>query len=120
MGRSRPSALGAAPECVRVAGADTDLVGHDTGAYGSTGTVVAGLATLRAAEALAVRIRARAAEIAGAAPEFPPAWPGRRSRRRPDRSRWRRSVPWTRPAGPTAARARWRSTFTPSGWRSTR
>ncbi|MET3482125.1 molybdopterin cofactor-binding domain-containing protein [Methylobacterium sp. 1973] len=63
------SALGVAPERVRIAGADTDGVGHDTGAYGSTGTVVAGLATLRAAEALAVRIRTRAAEIAGASPD---------------------------------------------------
>jgi CO/xanthine dehydrogenase Mo-binding subunit len=63
------SALGVAPERVRIAGADTDGVGHDTGAYGSTGTVVAGLATLRAAEALAVRISTRAAEIAGASPD---------------------------------------------------
>ncbi|TXN74977.1 molybdopterin-dependent oxidoreductase [Methylobacterium sp. WL18] len=59
------SALCAAPDRVRVAGADTDAVDHDTGAYGSTGTVVAGLAVLRAAEALAVMIRARAAEISG-------------------------------------------------------
>lgn len=63
------SALGATPDRVRIADADTDAVGHDTGAYGSTGTVVAGLATLRAAEALAARIRARAAEISGAAPD---------------------------------------------------
>ena len=62
------SALGVAPERVRVVGADTDMVGHDTGAYGSTGIVVAGLATLRAAEALAARIRSRASEISGAAP----------------------------------------------------
>ncbi len=33
--------LGAAPDRVRISGADTDAVGHDTGAYGSTGTVVA-------------------------------------------------------------------------------
>ena len=63
------SALNVAPERVRVAGADTDAVGHDTGAYGSTGTVVAGLATLRAAEALATGIRARAADMSGTAPE---------------------------------------------------
>jgi len=31
---------------------DTDVVDHDTGAYGSTGTVVAGAAVLRAAERL--------------------------------------------------------------------
>ncbi|MCJ2133522.1 molybdopterin-dependent oxidoreductase [Methylobacterium sp. J-026] len=63
------SALGADPAQVRILGADTDAVGHDTGAYGSTGTVVAGLATLRAAEALAERIRARAAALSGAEPE---------------------------------------------------
>jgi CO/xanthine dehydrogenase Mo-binding subunit len=57
------SALRAEPDQVCVAGADTDAVGHDTGAYGSTGTVVAGLATLRAAEALAERIRNRAAQL---------------------------------------------------------
>ncbi|WJH23944.1 molybdopterin-dependent oxidoreductase [Pseudarthrobacter defluvii] len=42
---------------------DTDLVEHDTGAFGSAGTVVAGKATLAAAEELAVRIRAFAAGI---------------------------------------------------------
>ena len=59
------SALCTAPDRVRIAGADTDAVDHDTGAYGSTGTVVAGFAVLRAAEALAVMIRARAAEMSG-------------------------------------------------------
>lgn len=34
------------------------MIGHDTGAYGSTGTVVAGTATLRAAEALRARLAA--------------------------------------------------------------
>ena len=47
------AALGVTPDRVRVRQADTDLVGHDTGAYGSTGIVVAGLATQRAAAALA-------------------------------------------------------------------
>lgn len=42
---------------------DTDLIEHDTGAFGSAGTVVAGKATLAAAEELAVRIRAFAAGI---------------------------------------------------------
>ena len=41
---------------IRVHQSDTDVVRHDTGAYGSTGTVVAGLATQRAAEALAIRL----------------------------------------------------------------
>ena len=46
-------ALGTSVEAIELRASDTDLVGHDTGAYGSTGTVVAGLATLRAAQALA-------------------------------------------------------------------
>jgi CO/xanthine dehydrogenase Mo-binding subunit len=49
------SALGCPPERVEVVASDTDLSGHDTGAYGSTGTVVAGTAALRAAQALAER-----------------------------------------------------------------
>jgi CO/xanthine dehydrogenase Mo-binding subunit/aerobic-type carbon monoxide dehydrogenase small subunit (CoxS/CutS family) len=61
-------ALSAAPETIRIAGADTDAVGHDTGAYGSTGTVVAGTAVLRAAQALAGAILARAAEGMGVDP----------------------------------------------------
>jgi putative selenate reductase molybdopterin-binding subunit len=52
-------ALGARPDDIELRQADTDLVRHDTGAYGSTGTVVAGQATLRAARALAGLIAAR-------------------------------------------------------------
>ncbi|MCJ2071095.1 molybdopterin-dependent oxidoreductase [Methylobacterium sp. J-030] len=63
------SALRADPDRVRILGADTDAVAHDTGAYGSTGTVVGGLAVQRAAEALADRILARAAELSGSATE---------------------------------------------------
>ncbi|MET3923006.1 molybdopterin cofactor-binding domain-containing protein [Arthrobacter sp. UYEF20] len=48
---------------IRVRQSDTDLVEHDTGAFGSAGTVVAGKATLAAAEELAVRIRAFAAGV---------------------------------------------------------
>jgi CO/xanthine dehydrogenase Mo-binding subunit/aerobic-type carbon monoxide dehydrogenase small subunit (CoxS/CutS family) len=48
--------LGTTPDRIRLRQADTDAVGHDTGAYGSTGTVVAGTATLRAAEALRAMI----------------------------------------------------------------
>ena len=44
--------LGVAPSCIRLRQSDTDAVAHDTGAYGSTGTVVAGMATQRAAMAL--------------------------------------------------------------------
>jgi CO/xanthine dehydrogenase Mo-binding subunit/aerobic-type carbon monoxide dehydrogenase small subunit (CoxS/CutS family) len=46
-------ALGCGVDDIEIVSADTDEVEHDTGAYGSTGTVVAGMATLRAAEALA-------------------------------------------------------------------
>ncbi len=48
---------------IAVRQSDTDLIEHDTGAFGSAGTVVAGKATLAAAEELAVRIRAFAAGI---------------------------------------------------------
>jgi putative selenate reductase molybdopterin-binding subunit len=47
------SALGCPVDEIEVVSSDTDEVEHDTGAYGSTGTVVAGMATLRAARALA-------------------------------------------------------------------
>jgi CO/xanthine dehydrogenase Mo-binding subunit len=46
-------ALGTPVDAIELRASDTDLVSHDTGAYGSTGTMVAGLATLRAARALA-------------------------------------------------------------------
>ena len=52
-------ALGAEPGDIELRQSDTDLVRHDTGAYGSTGTVVAGLATFRAAQKLADLIAAR-------------------------------------------------------------
>ena len=47
------SALGCGVDDIEIVSADTDEVEYDTGAYGSTGTFVAGMATLRAAEALA-------------------------------------------------------------------
>src|SRR5216683_695803 len=47
------SALGCPVGEIEVVSSDTDEVEHDTGAYGSTGVVVAGMATLRAARALA-------------------------------------------------------------------
>ncbi len=47
------SALGCRADDIELVSADTDEVEHDTGAYGSTGLVVAGMATLRAARALA-------------------------------------------------------------------
>jgi putative selenate reductase molybdopterin-binding subunit len=58
-------ALGSLPSRIRLAQSDTALGGYDSGAFGSTGTVVAGLATQRAAQALAASIRARAASVYG-------------------------------------------------------
>ena len=49
-------ALGTTPERIRIRQSDTDVAGHDTGAYGSTGTVVAGMAVFRAATALASQL----------------------------------------------------------------
>jgi putative selenate reductase molybdopterin-binding subunit len=57
--------LGCEPGDVLVFSSDTDRSGHDTGAYGSTGIVVAGTATVRAARALAEAIEARARSGAG-------------------------------------------------------
>ena len=54
-------ALGAAPAQIRLVTADTDAVDHDTGTYGSTGTVIAGSATLDAATRLREKLDARAA-----------------------------------------------------------
>jgi len=46
------TALGASVEQIALVQSDTDLLEHDTGAYGSTGTMVAGAATLQAASEL--------------------------------------------------------------------
>jgi putative selenate reductase molybdopterin-binding subunit len=54
------SVLGCSPADVDVFCSDTDRSGHDTGAYGSTGVVVAGTATVRAARALAQEMASRA------------------------------------------------------------
>jgi putative selenate reductase molybdopterin-binding subunit len=56
--------LGTSPETIALRQSDTDHGGHDTGAYGSTGTVVAGRATQLAAEALRDRIVAFASDHA--------------------------------------------------------
>jgi CO/xanthine dehydrogenase Mo-binding subunit/aerobic-type carbon monoxide dehydrogenase small subunit (CoxS/CutS family) len=58
-------ALGCEPADVLVLSSDTDRTGHDTGAFGSTGIVVAGTAVVRAARALAEAIAARARAGAG-------------------------------------------------------
>jgi len=62
------SALGQRAADVVVRQSDTDLVEHDTGAFGSTGTVVAGKASLAAATELAERVRVVASSLTGAAP----------------------------------------------------
>ncbi len=49
-------ALGTTPERIRIRQSDSDIAGYDTGAYGSTGTVVAGMAVHRAATALAAQL----------------------------------------------------------------
>ncbi len=61
--------LSTTPEQIAVLQSDTDHVEHDTGAYGSTGLVVAGTAVMRAAEDLRDRLVAAAAAFAGAAPD---------------------------------------------------
>jgi putative selenate reductase molybdopterin-binding subunit len=59
------TALGTHASRVAVRQSDTDLVDHDTGAFGSAGTVIAGQATLLAAQDLARRIRAVASSLTG-------------------------------------------------------
>jgi putative selenate reductase molybdopterin-binding subunit len=59
--------LGTTTERIRVLASDTDNGGHDTGAFGSTGTVVAGRATQLACENLREQILSFAAEYAGGA-----------------------------------------------------
>ncbi|MEU2628995.1 molybdopterin cofactor-binding domain-containing protein [Kitasatospora sp. NPDC007106] len=57
-------ALGTTVDRTTVRQSDTDLVRHDTGAFGSAGTVVAGKAVMKAANALAERILTFTAEYA--------------------------------------------------------
>jgi CO/xanthine dehydrogenase Mo-binding subunit/aerobic-type carbon monoxide dehydrogenase small subunit (CoxS/CutS family) len=47
------SVLGCSADDISLAASDTDMTGYDTGLFGSTGVVVAGTATVRAARALA-------------------------------------------------------------------
>jgi CO/xanthine dehydrogenase Mo-binding subunit/aerobic-type carbon monoxide dehydrogenase small subunit (CoxS/CutS family) len=63
------SNLATTPDHIIIAQADTAISDHDTGAYGSTGTAVAGLATERAARALAAKILAFAAAQTSTATE---------------------------------------------------
>ncbi|WP_037607056.1 molybdopterin-dependent oxidoreductase [Streptacidiphilus rugosus] len=57
-------ALGTTVDRIAVRQSDTDVVRHDTGAFGSAGTVVAGKAVMKAANALAGQILSFAAEYA--------------------------------------------------------
>ncbi|MFE0463206.1 molybdopterin-dependent oxidoreductase [Kitasatospora sp. NPDC058965] len=57
-------ALGTTVDRIAIRQSDTDLVKHDTGAFGSAGTVVAGKAVMKAANALAERILSFTAEYA--------------------------------------------------------
>ena len=61
------TALATTVDQIRLKQSDTANGGHDTGAYGSAGTFVAGLATKVAAENLAAEIQAFAARAIGAA-----------------------------------------------------
>ncbi|MEU8761076.1 molybdopterin-dependent oxidoreductase [Streptomyces sp. NPDC048659] len=60
-------ALGTTGDRITVRQSDTDVVRHDTGAFGSAGTVVAGKAVLLAASSLAERLRSFAARHTGVA-----------------------------------------------------
>ncbi|MGP8303759.1 molybdopterin-dependent oxidoreductase [Streptomyces inhibens] len=59
-------ALGTTVDRIAIRQSDTDVVRHDTGAFGSAGTVVAGKAVMKAANALAERMLTFAAEHARA------------------------------------------------------
>jgi CO/xanthine dehydrogenase Mo-binding subunit len=65
-GQIAATVLGARVGRVKIRQSDTDHVEHDTGAYGSTGTVVAGAATQVAATRLAAAILDFAAGLTGA------------------------------------------------------
>ncbi|MFC9663177.1 molybdopterin cofactor-binding domain-containing protein [Nocardia sp. NPDC127606] len=59
------TALATAAERIVIRQSDTDVVGHDTGAFGSTGTMVAGKASYAAALELHAMLLARAAKVSG-------------------------------------------------------
>ncbi|WP_375424333.1 molybdopterin-dependent oxidoreductase [uncultured Friedmanniella sp.] len=59
------TALATTADRITLHHADTDATGHDVGAFGSTGTVVAGRAVHAAALDLLERLRARAAALTG-------------------------------------------------------
>ena len=58
------TALGTTPSNIRIRQSDSDHGGHDTGAYGSTGTVIGGRATQLAGEAMREKLLSFAADFA--------------------------------------------------------
>lgn len=71
--------LGTTVDRITVRQSDTDVVKHDTGAFGSTGTVVAGKATLRASQALAETLLTFAAQHLGGTATSAASWRTRSS-----------------------------------------
>ncbi|MDO3648808.1 molybdopterin-dependent oxidoreductase [Nocardia mangyaensis] len=59
------TALATTADRIVIRQSDTDVVGHDTGAFGSTGTMVAGKASYAAALELHAMMLARAAKVSG-------------------------------------------------------
>ncbi len=64
-GQIAATVLNTSVDSIRLRQSDTDVVGYDTGAFGSTGIVVAGAATVKAAEALRERLLAAASRVTG-------------------------------------------------------
>ena len=60
------TALNTVVDNIRITQSDTAATGYDTGAFGSAGTVVAGQATLEAAQKLRSQLEAAASELTGA------------------------------------------------------
>lgn len=63
------TALGTTPDRIVVRQSDTDVTTHDTGAFGSSGTVVAAKALLAATQELRRRMTKAAAELTGTDPD---------------------------------------------------
>lgn len=61
--------LGTVPERIEIRQSDTDVTTHDTGAFGSAGTVVAAKSLLSAARELHRRMTKTAAELSGTDPD---------------------------------------------------
>jgi CO/xanthine dehydrogenase Mo-binding subunit len=72
-------ALGVDVAEIELLQSDTDLVDHDTGAFGSTGTMVAGLATLRAARELAQLVETQGRPLGPIKEQHRPGGPAART-----------------------------------------